>query len=360
MTAEDWLEEQGKIKVSRPGAWLTQAGQLRAAGDAINEDQQRILNRMLSHRLGDTRAHELITSDRMWTIFSAVMLWGFALENLLKGLLVARRAGTVTVSGLKLDLIWKGKNGHNLVWLASGAGEDLTNDERELLNKLTLVTRWGGRYPLPFDLGELRPTDEHDGPLHWSHRDSELLTDIYERLSGRLATLSRQDDQRQSKLLEAQQRAQYSPRLSHLETTCSNVQCEDGATLYRTDEPAPIDVRGVVHCTHCGAQFTLGGETRGALCRCGTLYAAGYRYDPAMNGAGLHTEILVAMIQGLRRMHMQVPHSPLQSHVQTMSVVHSLIRPSAVGVSLNPWCLFTIRRAYNRAVSDSSRICVLP
>ncbi|MCP5057731.1 MAG: hypothetical protein GY937_13545 [bacterium] len=79
---------------------------------------------------------------------SYFMLVAFALENLLKGLIVRsdrRRARQMT---------WKGKLGklvgtHELVRLAGQANVALEGAEEDLLHRLTAAGVWVGRYPVP-------------------------------------------------------------------------------------------------------------------------------------------------------------------------------------------------------------------
>ena len=66
---------------------------------------------------------------------TAFLLFGYAIENLLKGLIV--QAGG-------------NRTGHNLSELAKEAKvmNELDKDEQELLKRLTVHVRWAGRYPV--------------------------------------------------------------------------------------------------------------------------------------------------------------------------------------------------------------------
>ncbi len=72
----------------------------------------------------------------------AFLLYGFALENLLKGLFVRRNP-----EAIKSDKIGVAFS-HNLVDLAREAGFNASAAEIALLQKLTTVTVWSGRYPV--------------------------------------------------------------------------------------------------------------------------------------------------------------------------------------------------------------------
>jgi hypothetical protein len=84
---------------------------------------------------------------------AASLLGGYALENLLKALLVKqlRAAGeSIVVKGrLRREL-----TRHDLIALAEAAGAPLARHERFLLERLTVTITWGGRYIAPKEVGE--------------------------------------------------------------------------------------------------------------------------------------------------------------------------------------------------------------
>ena len=86
-----------------------------------------------------------------------MMLMAFAIENLLKGILVRRQPHRVTTVQLTK---WEG-GGHNLVELAKAAKVTLTRNEIRLLLTLSIHGEWAGRYPCPLNHDERlpRPTD---------------------------------------------------------------------------------------------------------------------------------------------------------------------------------------------------------
>ena len=71
-----------------------------------------------------------------------LMMGGFAIENLLKALVVSTD-GPWDEKG-RFDL-----HTHNLLELAQDTGLDLTDDERLLLEKIEAFVTWAGRYPIP-------------------------------------------------------------------------------------------------------------------------------------------------------------------------------------------------------------------
>lgn len=80
---------------------------------------------------------------------TALMLGGFVVENLLKGL-IARDKGVPMREGMPKF------TSHTLVGLAGDAGLSLTYEEQVLLQRLTEFVLWKGRYPAPQKIDALR------------------------------------------------------------------------------------------------------------------------------------------------------------------------------------------------------------
>ncbi len=120
---------------------------------------------------------------------AAQLLYGFAIENALKGLCVA--AGSSLANPDKLD---KRLRQHDLRKLAALAGVTLSPGEGGFLDRLTRFIEWGGRYPV----GVNRDTHEEASDL-WSSADRMLgdwsdahraLRETYTRLEERLMALT--------------------------------------------------------------------------------------------------------------------------------------------------------------------------
>ena len=220
--------------------------------------------------------------------------WGFSLENLLKGLLIAHKDDVLQVDGMKVRPMWTGKQGHDLYWLAEQVNLDLDEEERHLLTRMSLVTRWGGRYPLPFELEEIRPTPVSDaeevGPRGWSSRHGQVFSLLYDRLCARLSDLARQHSQGRRDREEEERRGQYGPTLKRLYATCQSLEQDDGTVHFVGDADPPNETTSSVSCVGCHSQFSLGRQVKGVLCGCETLHVASYRYDPARDGLIIHSD----------------------------------------------------------------------
>ena len=100
-----------------------------------------------------------------------MMLMAFALENLAKGILIAREPDRVKEAILKR---WEG-DGHDLNELAEAAKLSLSSDEKRLLLNLSIHAVWMGRYPFRSDLrsvyhGQQREAVSH----HWASRRTPI------------------------------------------------------------------------------------------------------------------------------------------------------------------------------------------
>jgi hypothetical protein len=85
------------------------------------------------------------SKERLALFQVGLMLLGFAMENLLKALLLAQDSSIVADGKLK----WPGKTGHELGELAEAAGLTLNAGEGQILDNLKEFVLWAGRYPLP-------------------------------------------------------------------------------------------------------------------------------------------------------------------------------------------------------------------
>jgi hypothetical protein len=79
-----------------------------------------------------------------------LMLSGFAFENIIKAIMVAR--GLPAVAAGRLTGRYLGA--HKLASLAGNIGP-VTADEKIMLDWLSTFARWAGRYPIPLTEGEL-------------------------------------------------------------------------------------------------------------------------------------------------------------------------------------------------------------
>jgi hypothetical protein len=187
---DEWLQRVRQTAAD-PSFWLLHARVLRQAAEDLwiagNEHAQRPGSELGSAVLVNWRNPD-------WTIPETggstrdvcVMLFGFALENLAKGIIVCRDPTLVSSKRLKS---WHGK-GHNLADLFQRANIAVTDDERRLLDRTTRVTEWKGRYPVAMSFDEVTFHDPMMGYIavgeSWSADDYRALSDLYDKAKGLL------------------------------------------------------------------------------------------------------------------------------------------------------------------------------
>ncbi len=138
--------ERTYIMHQEPYAWQSHADELKRAADAVVERYER---------------DELPVITYLYMDSVYVYLMGMAIENLLKGILVAKRPELIKLEkepvenkglGYKLhdDLRW-----HNLTALAKQLKKryhiDFTDDELEMIALFERFVTWAGRYKIPLD-----------------------------------------------------------------------------------------------------------------------------------------------------------------------------------------------------------------
>lgn len=109
------------------------------------------------------------------------MVFGFALENLAKGIIVCRDP---TVVGKKRLSKWHG-NGHDLVALFERAAISVSDEEQQVLLRTTRITEWKGRYPVAMNFDQVGGQDRIIGHTAvsnvWPADDFSHLCVLYER-----------------------------------------------------------------------------------------------------------------------------------------------------------------------------------
>ena len=82
------------------------------------------------------------------------MLSGYALENLIKGLLLS---GPEKETYIKNDQVTFGNNCHNLIWLLQKLGVSASDEENFYLEAWSISAEWYGKYPFPLGMNKVMP-----------------------------------------------------------------------------------------------------------------------------------------------------------------------------------------------------------
>lgn len=262
MDEQQWLTLNAEVAGNSPGAWAFKSERLKGAADQLE-------------------------FRPFWTV--RYMLLGLAIENALKGLVVAR-GGAVVVEGSNVRMPWPGSRGHALVQLAQLAGVAFGADDAELLDKLTTFVLWGAKYPVPLRVGPLT--------LDGSTWELDAAERIHERLMRELVPLVREADQareaerrRVAEVLAGPVREWEDDQATPVERGDGAVLMQDNAASYPHVLATGDDVNAVV-CVSSGTDLELDPATPAARCRAGHLHFLVSRWEP-LRGATMNTVEMV-------------------------------------------------------------------
>lgn len=182
---EPWLQRV-RYTAAEPTAWLNHARTLRQAAEDLwlagNAHQRSPGSELGATVLVQWRAPGALPPPEMGgsTCDVCFMLFGFALENLAKGIIVCRDPKRVSRRNLKR---WHG-TGHQLVGLFDSAAIPLASEEREVLDRMSRMTEWKGRYPVPMDFYKVQYGDQLVGYLApsniWPADEYTRLSALYD------------------------------------------------------------------------------------------------------------------------------------------------------------------------------------
>ena len=174
---KDAWDEQHLLLAESPIAWVLRADALIAAFDILAHADEKALES------GD---------DSPCLSSVTYMLAGFAIEVLLKGLLV-QKASPLNANGRFVI------NSHHLVELVKEADFSLIEGEPRLLEKLEEFLTWAGRYPIPLTSERMRPRTTPSGGFaprryHNLGEDWPAVRSLFERLKQALPTIKYERD----------------------------------------------------------------------------------------------------------------------------------------------------------------------
>lgn len=182
---ENWLQKV-RYTAAEPTSWLLLAQTLRQASEDLWKSGN-IHSRNPGSELGSTVISK-------WTSLGYVppetggstcavcfMVFGFALENLAKGIIVCRDPSLVLQTRLKS---WHGA-GHDLSTLFFRATIAVSTEEQQTLERITRIAEWKGRYPVAmnfYDVGVQDPIIGHTALSNiWPADEFARLCQLYER-----------------------------------------------------------------------------------------------------------------------------------------------------------------------------------
>jgi hypothetical protein len=180
----------------RPVAWLLSAERLRSAADAILEHELPAeIPYFQAHKIAEEEAVAIAYSDGNDVGVSEIkaippnyppaqLMYAYAIENVLKGLVVSKRPDLIQEHELHGELAT-----HNLIRLAEKAEFTVHVRERPVLEALSRLSIWAGRYPVARTRREFDGTPNADELLDYGSANSIMrmfFGRAYKELEGRL------------------------------------------------------------------------------------------------------------------------------------------------------------------------------
>lgn len=133
------------IGITDPERWFSRARGLVLAAEEVEPSVRRFWRRFQATK---NPARQLQMATGPSTHMAYFLLMGFAAENYLKGLLVAKESKPIRQKAFKgRSQLARALGGHALVKVARKAGFEISDSDEELLFRLTTNIEWFGRYP---------------------------------------------------------------------------------------------------------------------------------------------------------------------------------------------------------------------
>lgn len=168
----EWQKSQFSHNGNSVAAWCNNAYPLLAGARVLDRS-----NNLISH------IHDDVLPDGACTMKAMFLLYGFALESLLKACYL-KRGGKLVVNN-KFESI-KGVGMHNLVGLAKAADLTLSPPENATLKKLSVQIISFARYPIGKQFSDEGPiTTSNNGfvsPKSFNSGDVKTLEDIVKKI----------------------------------------------------------------------------------------------------------------------------------------------------------------------------------
>jgi hypothetical protein len=160
--APSWLESI-VAGARNPHNWLGSAEELKRASDLLREtwlDEAK----SMQERFQAYMAGELVRPWEPWVGAPAMTLAAFAIENLLKGLMIAAEPSLVQPRAAAPEILFDRRiQTHKLLELATSAKVQLSREETDLLARLSEFASWAGRYRFPVQARAAAPRPGVEG-----------------------------------------------------------------------------------------------------------------------------------------------------------------------------------------------------
>jgi hypothetical protein len=276
---EQFWVQSGARTARNLAAWHGSGHRLKRAADLLRAQWKADLLELYRLRPGGTFP-ESVGGPMM-------LLAGFAIENLVKGLLIARDPSVVAGKADSPERLVHGVSARHLsVQLCGSAGVQLSAEEEDAVRRLEIFLLWAGRYPVPRDarrLGERHTTAEPQlaSAASFSELELDVIDRLFERLAAELereATQASMDEQEREKAALSERRAELLARLRGIEPVVVH-----GGQVFEVGDDSRDEPASAVGCAGgCRATFRLTPRTPAAICSCGTLHWGEPFYDGSL------------------------------------------------------------------------------
>jgi hypothetical protein len=158
--------------------WLWAAKRLKMSADLVLKHLLPIIN---VPYVGSSESMLELMETQLAFIEAFMMLTGFAFENLLKGIDIAKNPNLV--DSKKLDTtLWNVRGGHGISIFAKKV-VSLNSSEINLLKRLEEYIVWAGRYPIPKSADTYNRASEPYNQRKFFRSDPELINSLFERFT---------------------------------------------------------------------------------------------------------------------------------------------------------------------------------
>jgi len=175
----EFYDEQFETRALTPATWALTGQRLRRSADIVMAGYNSDLKTMESGA-SPLELRNLELSG------CATLLYGLALENLLKAIIIKTDPAVIIDGELRR---WPA-GGHDLLILCNVAKIKTTKVEKDLLARLTSFVRWAGRYPIPNAASNMRlaqsSVDPDFIPLPFNPHELPASDALYARLESQV------------------------------------------------------------------------------------------------------------------------------------------------------------------------------
>ena len=165
---EESLKHLFEVAGRECGHWLSRANALKRGADLILDD----LNKSLA-----IYPYSRAPYEELALFLPYMLLSGYALENLVKGILVEKDPSIVSNGEFNRTLVKGSKDGHISLEMVEQVVTDLSAPEKDLLKRLRQFIRWESRYPIPLKSDEMEPAA-------FRQSDPVLIDQLFIRMTG--------------------------------------------------------------------------------------------------------------------------------------------------------------------------------